>query len=374
MKHILIIASYGPSLINFRLNLIKLLLSKGYKVSVASSSENFSHGLQKKLKALGVKIYLFSLSRTGLNILREFNSLLDLMRIIKYSKPNIIISYTAKPVIYSGLILKFFPKIIHFPLITGLGFAFTNNVSIRQSLLRKLMTSLYSLSLKKSKNIIFQNKDDKKLFLELKIFKDKKKVSVVNGSGIDLNAFRFSRLPTEHIFLMIARLLIDKGIKEYFEASIIVKKNFPNVKFHLIGDLDQNPSSLNKKELKFWINKSKVKYLGKRNSVKSALRACRYFVLPSYREGTPRTILEALSIGRPVITTNVPGCRETVVNKKNGLLIPSKNSMALANAMIKLIKEKDKKIKSMAKESYLIAKEKYEIDKVNTNMLNIMNL
>lgn len=374
MKHILIIASHGPSLINFRLNLIKLLLSKGYKVSVASSSDNFSNGLQKKLKALGVKINLFYLSRTGLNILRESKSILDLMRIIKYSKPNIIISYTAKPVIYSGLILKFFPKIIHFPLITGLGFAFTNNISIRKNLLRKLMTFLYCLSLKKSEKIIFQNKDDKKLFLELRIIKDKKKISIINGSGIDLKDFSFSRLPTKHIFLMIARLLIDKGIKEYFEASIIVKKKFPNAKFHLIGDLDQNPSSLNKKELKFLINKSKVKYLGKRNSVKSALRACRYFVLPSYREGTPRTILEALSIGRPVITTNVPGCRETVVNKKNGLLVPFKNSIALANAMIKLIKEKDKKIKRMAKESYLIAKEKYEINKVNMNMLNIMNL
>jgi glycosyltransferase involved in cell wall biosynthesis len=374
MKHILIIASHGPSLINFRLNLIKLLLSKGYKVSVASSSENFNKTLQKQLKALGVKINLFSLSRTGLNIFREFKSILDLSRIIKNSKPNIIISYTAKPVVYSGLILKFFPKIIYFPLITGLGFAFTNNLSIVGYLLRLLMIFLYYLGLKKSKKIIFQNKDDKKLFLELKIIKDKKKVSVVNGSGIDLNAFRFSRLPTEHIFLMIARLLIDKGIREYFKASIIVKKKFPNVKFRLIGGLDQNPSSLNKKELKFWLKKSKIKYLGRRNSVKSALRSCRYFVLPSYREGTPRTILEALSIGRPVITTNVPGCRETVVNKKNGLLVPSKNSMALANAMIELIKEKDKKIKSMAKESYLIAREKYEIDKVNTNMLNIMNL
>lgn len=374
MKHILIIASHGPSLINFRLNLIKLLLSKGYKVSVASSSENFNYTSQKQLKALGVKINLFSLSRTGLNIFREFKSILDLLRIIKYSKPNIIISYTAKPVVYSGLILKFFPKIIHFPLITGLGFAFTNNLLIVGNLLRLLMIFLYYFSLKKSKKIIFQNKDDKKLFLELKIIKDKKKMSVVNGSGIDLNAFRFSRLPAKHIFLMIARLLIDKGIREYFKASIIVKKKFPNVEFRLIGDLDQNPSSLNKKELKFWLKKSKIKYLGRRNSVKSALKSCRYFVLPSYREGTPRTILEALSIGRPVITTNVPGCRETVVNKKNGLLVPSKNSMALANAMIELIKKKDKKIKSMAKESYLIAREKYEIDKVNTNMLNIMNL
>lgn len=374
MKHILIIASHGPSLINFRLNLIKLLLSKGYKVSVASSSENFNYTSQKQLKALGVKINLFSLSRTGLNIFREFKSILDLLRIIKYSKPNIIISYTAKPVVYSGLILKFFPKIIHFPLITGLGFAFTNNLLIVGNLLRLLMIFLYYFSLKKSKKIIFQNKDDKKLFLELKIIKDKKKMSVVNGSGIDLNAFRFSRLPAKHIFLMIARLLIDKGIREYFKASIIVKKKFPNVEFRLIGDLDQNPSSLNKKELKFWLKKSKIKYLGRRNSVKSALKSCRYFVLPSYREGTPRTILEALSIGRPVITTNVPGCRETVVNKKNGLLVPSKNSKALANAMIELIKKKDKKIKSMAKESYLIAREKYEIDKVNTNMLNIMNL
>jgi glycosyltransferase involved in cell wall biosynthesis len=374
MKHILIIASYGPSLVNFRLNLIKTLLSKGYKVSVATTSNNFKKILQKKLKIFGVKINFFSLSRTGFNIFEDFKFILEIFGIIKYSRPNVIISYTAKPVIYTGFVLKFFPKIIYYPLITGLGFAFTNNNSFNRNLLRNIMIFLYRIGLKQSKKIFFQNKDDKKLFLQLRIVKDKKKTFIVNGSGVDLNAYHFSSLPSKHIFLMIARLLIDKGIREYFQAAIIVKKLFPNTKFRLIGDFDQNPSSIDIKELRLWIKKAKIDYLGKKNSVKSALKACRYFVLPSYREGTPRSILEALSTGRPIITTDVPGCRETVIHKKNGLLVPPKNALALAKAMIKLIKKNDKALCSMGKASYLLAKKKYEISKVNKFMLNTMKL
>ena len=374
MKHILIIASHGPSLVNFRLNLIKTLLSKSYKVSVASPSDNFKKNLQKKLKVLGIKINYFSLTRAGMNLFKEFKSILELLRIIKYSKPSVIISYTAKPVIYTGFVLKFFPKIIYYPLITGLGYAFTDNNSFNKNLFRNIMIFLYRVGLKKSKKIIFQNKNDKKLFLQLRIVKDKKKTFIVNGSGVDLNAYPFSGLPSRHIFLMIARLLIHKGIREYFKAAIIVKKLFPNIKFRLIGDFDQNPTSINMKELRFWIKKAKIEYLRKKNSVKSALKACRYFVLPSYREGTPRSILEALSTGRPIITTDSPGCRETVIHGKNGLLVPVKNATALAKAMIKLLNENEKNIKKMAKESYLIAKNKFEIGKVNKSMLKIMNL
>ena len=374
MKHVLIITSYGPSLNNFRLSLIKKMLSRGHKVSVASPKDNFSDILQKELKNLGVNINIYTLSRTSLNFFKDFKSILEIYKIIKNSKPNIVISYTAKPVIYSGLVLKNFKKISYYPMITGLGYAFIERQSIKHKMLKYLISKLYREGLKRSAKIIFQNRDDKSLFYKLKIIKKKNLSKIINGSGVDLNTYPFSSLPSKPIFLMISRLLVDKGVREYVKAAKIVRTHFPNVIFQLAGNLDENPASISFKELQSWINKGDIHYLGKIKSVQSILKSCKYYVLPSYREGTPRSTLEALSTGRPIITTDVPGCRETVIHKKNGLLVPAKDPAALANAMISLLKESNKSIKTMAKESFLIAKKKYEIKKINQNILNIMNL
>jgi len=374
MKHILIIASYGPSLINFRLPLIKKLLLKGNKISVASPAENFSIDLQNELKNLGVKINFFSLSRTSLNFFKDCKSIFEIYKIIKNSKPNIVVSYTAKPVIYSGLILKFFPKISYYPMITGLGFAFTKIDSFKQIIFKNLMVYLYRIGLKSSEKIIFQNKDDQSYFFESKIISKKNVSYIVNGSGVDLNTYPISLLPSNKVFLMISRLLVDKGVREYVQAAKIVRSHFSDVIFQLAGYLDENPSAISERELRSWINEGDIQYLGEVKSVQSILKNCRYYVLPSYREGTPRSILEALSTGRPIITTDVPGCRETVIHNKNGLLVPAKNPFALANAMMSLIKEKDEVIKKMAHESYIIANNKYKINKVNQSILKIMNL
>jgi glycosyltransferase involved in cell wall biosynthesis len=374
MKHILIITSFGPSLINFRLHLIKEFIYRGYKVSVASPGVKFSEDLQKKLIDLGVTINLFSLSNTTLNVLKDFKTILEIYSIIQKSKPNIIISYTIKPTIYTGLVLKFFKKISFFPLITGLGYAFIAKDSTKYKILKYLITNLYREGLKSSKKIIFQNQDDQSLFYKLKIIKKKDLSDVVNGSGVDLSLFPVSNIPLKPVFLMISRLLVDKGVREYVKAAKIVRSSYPSVNFQLAGSLDENPSGISIQELQSWIKEGNIEYLGEIKSVQSILKSCRYFVLPSYREGTPRSVLEALSTGRPIITTDVPGCRETVVHEKNGLLIPAKDTEALANAMIRLLKEKNEKIENMAKESFLIASNKYEINIINQNIIEIMNL
>lgn len=175
MKHILIFASYGPSLINFRLDLIKKILSKGHKVSVAAPSNKFSNKLKKKLIDLGINVNIFSLTKTGLNLFKEFKSIYEIYKVIKSSKPDIIISYTSKPVIYTGLVLKFFPKINYYPLITGLGFPYTDVNSIKKKFLKYLTTKLYQEALKRSVKVIYQNKDDELLFFKLKIVTNKKK-------------------------------------------------------------------------------------------------------------------------------------------------------------------------------------------------------
>ena len=363
MKHILIISGYGPSLISFRLPLIKRLLSRGHKVSVAAPTNNFPNNLQKVLLDLGVDINFFFLSRQSLNLLDDCKSLFDIKKILQNLKPNIVISYTAKTVIYTGLVLKFFKEINYYPLITGLGYAF----SMRNSIKIK--------SLKNSVKIIFQKKDDQSLFLKLKIIKDKNLSYIVNGSGVDLNFYPFASLPSKPVFLMIARLLIDKGVREYVEAAKIVRSRFPNTKFQLVGGLDKNPSGISADELKVWIKQGDIEYLGEIKSVQSALKSCKYYVLPSYyREGIPRSTLEALSTGRPIITTDAPGCRETVIHAKNGLLVPIKDPVSLANAMIRLLNETDETLEKMANESHLLAKNKYEINKVNKSMIEIMNL
>ena len=174
MKHVLIISSYAPSLIIFRLPLIKELLSKGNKVSIATTKYKFTDNLQNQLINLGVDINIFSLSRSGLNFFKDFRSFREMRSIIQDCKPDILIAYTAKPVIYAGIILKNFPKISYYPLITGLGYAFTSDNTFKRTILKNLMIKLYKEGLKSASKVIFQNKDDKKLFNKLKITKKKK--------------------------------------------------------------------------------------------------------------------------------------------------------------------------------------------------------
>jgi glycosyltransferase involved in cell wall biosynthesis len=374
MKHFLIIASNGPSLINFRLPFIKKLISKGFIVSVAAAKDNFPDNLLIQLQELKINIYFFYLQKTGLNFFQDCRSMFEIYKILKKSKPDLVLAYTVKAVIYAGILVKFFKKIKYYPLITGLGYIFIDRDSIKHKILNKMVIALYKFSSKSATKIIFQNKDDQYLFFKLKIIKQIDLSNVVNGSGIDLNIYPLSVLPTKPIFLMISRLLVDKGVKEYVEAAKIVKSRYVDVRFQLVGYLDENPSSITSQELQSWINQGNIEYLGKMDSVQSILKSCKYYVLPSYREGVPRSTLEALATGRPIITTDTPGCRETVCHKKNGLLVPIKDSKALAHAMISLLEESDQNIKKMAYESYLLAKNKFEIDKVNKSMLKIMNL
>ena len=373
-KHLLIIASNGASLINFRLPLIKKLLSKGLIVSVAAPRENFSNNSLNQLRQLKINIYFFYLHNSGLNFIQDCRSIFEIYKILKKSKPDLILSYTIKPVIYTGILLKLFKKIEYFPLITGLGYVFIDRISVKHKIIKYLIILLYKSSLKSAVRVIFQNKDDQSLFLKLKIIKQINLSNVVNGSGVDLNLYPLSTIPLKPVFLMISRMLVDKGVREYVEAAKIVKSLNFDARFQLAGYMDKNPANITSQELRKWIKDGNIEYLGAIDSVQSILKSCKFYVLPSYREGVPRSTLEALATGRPIITTDTPGCRETVCHKKNGLLVPIKDSSALAYAMIRLLKESDENIKKMAYQSYLLAKNKFEVNKVNESMFKIMNL
>ena len=347
-KHILIISSELFSLINFRGSLIKKLIDCGHKVTaLAPKEKNNNEDTIQKLKSMGVVLKSYSLSRASLNPFKDYLSYKSIHFVILQSKPDIVIAYTAKPVIYAG---------------------------IKRKLIKQIMIVLYRRGLKSSEGIIFQNSDDEKLFYKLKILSKNQLSHIVNGSGVDLDLFPFSPLPKKPIFLMLSRLLVDKGVREYVEAAKIIKSRFPKTIFQLGGRLDSNPTSISSKELQLWINDGFIQYLGELSSIQKSIASCRIYVLPSYREGMPRSVLEALATGRPIITTDTPGCRETVIHGKNGLLVSHKNSKSLANAMIQLLEETEDKIQSMGKESFILAKDRYAVDKVNKNIFNIMNL
>lgn len=373
-KKILIVAGHSISLIKFRGELLKKIISKFHKVMGVAPPDKQSEETKKKLKKIGAKFKTFNLVKAGLNPFEDFNSYRELSKIFKSYNPDIILAYTAKAVIYAGIAARNYPNTSFYPMITGVGYGFTNVNSIKKKFVNIIMKILYYKSLKNASAIIFQNHHDKKLFINNKIIYKKKKIYVVSGSGVDLKIYPKFPLPKKPIFLMVSRLLIDKGVIEYFEAAKIVRRKFPDAVFKFVGDLDTNPTSINSSKLKMLINQGDVNYHKHSDKVQNYLKICKFFVLPSYREGTPRSTLEALASGRPIITTNAPGCRETVKHKKNGLLVPIKNSKALANAMISLLNKKNSELKIMAYESFKLAKKKYDVKKVNKEIMKIINL
>ncbi len=365
----LLIGSEPESLINFRGPLIKSLIDKGIQVHVAAPYI-FKSSIIEDLKSIGVIVHEVSLKRTGINPFSDLRTIYQLWHLMKEINPDFYLGYTHKPAIYGNLAAWIAKVPSRFALITGLGYAFLG----KKIWLNYIVKFLYQFSLSNTHKVIFQNQDDELLFFNLGILKPiDKKTAVVNGSGIDIESFKETPFPNEITFLLIARLLQDKGIREYFKASRIVKKEYPNVNFALVGWIDENPSAISKNELQERIDSGDINFYGRLEDVKPAISNCSVYVLPSYREGTPRTVLEAMAMGRPIITTNAPGCKETVVDGKNGFLVPVKDENSLAKAMLKFI-ENPNLISEMGAQSRIIATEKYDVKKVNENMFKHMGL
>ena len=370
-KRLIIVTNSKSNLLNFRGDLIKRLIDENFQVLVAIPKSDFSIEFQNQVLKLGAKPLTIPLDRAGMNPFYDLMTLIALKLIFKKFKPDFVLSYTSKPIIYAGLAIGKNSKIKFFPTLTGLGYGFTGKLNFKRKLINLILKSLYKLSLKFSTTVIFQNPDDELLFNNLDITKDKK-TCIVNGSGVNLKLYPPADLPNEKVFLMLSRLVADKGIIEYCEAAREVRTKFPDTLFLLAGSFDQNPSALSYNQLKPFIDSKDIKFLGYINDVRDVLIKCRYYVLPSYREGTPRSILEAMSIGRPIITTNTSGCKETVLDSVNGLLVPIKDKKSLALAMQKMLELDNVEIKHMANESVKLVREKYDVTKVNDNILKII--
>ncbi|WP_339651665.1 glycosyltransferase family 4 protein [Halopseudomonas pelagia] len=373
MKSFLIVASYSDSVIKFRGALIDALLSQGMVVHVAAPNLSSDSTIGQTLLEKGVILHEIFLSRTGMNPAADLRTFISLFRLVRRVKPTRVLAYTIKPVIYGLLAARLGGVSQRNALITGLGYAFQGDEKRSRSKVRMLVQKLYGFALRGADRVFFQNPDDEALFRSLGILKVGTSSCVVNGSGIAVDQFTIAPLPSQPRFLLIARLLGDKGVREYAEAARQIKARHPEAVFQLVGWIDENPDSISQVELDGWAESGAIDYLGKLDDVRPAIEGCSVYALPSYREGTPRTVLEAMAMGRPIITTDAPGCRETVVHGDNGFLVPVKSVEALVAAMERFILEPELAAQ-MGQRSREIAVEKYEVHKVNAVMLKEMGI
>lgn len=370
MTRVLVIGNYAHSLINFRGALLKEMVNKGMEVFACAPDADKK--TKKGLTTIGVHYRDIPLSRGSLNPLKDWQTIMAIKEIIQKERPDRILAYTVKPIIYSSIAARLAGSHSVYSMITGLGYAFGED-SKRQRLLGTLVRKLYRVALKTNSGIFFQNPDDRQLFASQGLIPTKIPVTLINGSGVDLEWYKPQPIPEEPVFLLVARLLEDKGIREYFHAARKLKRQYPHARFQLVGDFDENPKSIRPDELKSWISEGVIEYLGYLEDVRPAYANAMVFVLPSYyREGTPRTVLEAMASGRPIITADAPGCRETI-NGKNGFLVPVKSSEALADAMEIFIQDTSI-AERMGNESVKFACEKYDVRKVNAVIMGAMGL
>lgn len=366
---IAVLSSHTPSLFWFRMDMMQDFIRLGHTVIAVGNEE--AEKWKDKFKGKNIKYIQADISRNGTNPLSDIKTLFSLKKILRQEAPDKIFTYQAKTVIYGSLAAASIGIKEIYPLIAGCGSVFLSK-GAKAMLLQKVMSTEYRIALKKSKKVFFQNSDDVKLFKDLKMVEPQKTV-MLNGSGVNLDKFTPLPFPHDFAFLCISRLIRDKGVLEYMQAAELVKKKYPQVRFLLVGPYDSNPSALKKEEVEGYIDKGIIEYFGEQANVIPYLEQCNVFVLPSYREGTPKTVLEAMASQRAVITTDAPGCRETVKNGANGFLVPVKDVGALASKMIYLINNPDVAEK-MGSEGRKTAEEKFDVKIVNKKIIEVMDL
>jgi glycosyltransferase involved in cell wall biosynthesis len=376
----LLVASYPLSILKFRGELIQLLHRQGFDIHIAVPALEDAPEVRDELEALGYVVHDIFMQRTGVNPIADGKSLFKLFLLMRKIRPDYVMGYTIKPVIY-GSLAAFLARVPHrFALITGLGYAFQgiDDGHYKKSKLQKIVHRLYAAALATTQKVFFQNPDDLALFEKLEIIKSDAQTQVVNGSGVNVAEyvvapFKMKNDVPQPKFLLIARLLIDKGVREFAQAAQIIKNKYPHAEFDLVGWIDDNPNAIQQAELDSWVNLGLIKFWGKLADVKPTIAENSIYVLPSYREGTPRTVLEAMAMGRPVITTDAPGCRETVVDGYNGFLVPIKTVDLLVEAMEKFILQPEL-ITIMGDAARKVAVEKFDVNSVNQVMLKGMGL
>lgn len=334
-KKILLVSNSSWNIYNFRLNLIRHLIKQGIEMVLVAPEDEYTKMLESYD---GLTFHsLNSLSRKSLNPFRDLFLLIELAKIYFREKPDLVIHFTIKPNIFGSIAARL-NSIPCISVVTGLGYTFLDGMFLNQ-----VVKFLYSFAFRFCHCVVFENQDDKKLMLELGIVKPSQ-AQVVNGCGVDMQHFATSEASVADsgtfVFSFIGRLLYDKGIEEFVEAAEIARKSCPEAMFWIVGDIDTgNPSSITPATLNRWLKQKPIVYHGSTAEIRPFLAKSNCVVLPSYREGLPKVLLEAMSMARPVISTDVPGCRQAIENGENGYLVPVRSPEALATAMIKMFSQ-----------------------------------
>ena len=365
----MLISPKNRTVYNFRGELIKDIINKGYEVIVTGPNlENV-----EKIQNLGAKFIRVELDKESTGLFSNWKYYKSLVKIMKDEKPDIVLAYTIKPVIFGTLAAKKAKINNSYSLITGLGQVYSFDANLKTKIIRFICGIAYKIIFKYNKRVIFQNKDDLEECVNRKYVKQEKCI-VVDGSGVNLDKFSRTPLPNKNVFLMISRMIKTKGTIEYFKAAENVKKKYKDVEFLYLGKPENKNGYVKKEEIESFIQSNIVKILNETDNVPEVISKSSVVVLPSYyREGIPRTLLEALAMGRPIITTNILGGKQGEKDGKNGFLVPIKDVNALAEKMIYMIEHRVE-LERMSDESYKYCKERFDVNIINKRMLEIMEI
>lgn len=375
-RTICLVTSYAGSVIGFRGELISSLVCSGTKVFVLAP--NHSDSTRSGIVSLGAFPHSYPLNRSGFNPISDIRAFFFLYQFFKKHRVDSVLTYFVKPNIWGMLAASFARVPIRVALVEGLGLAFSPSYCIQDFLFKFLIASvvkvLYAFSLRFSKSVVVLNSADRKMLVKCCGISPRK-IQVLGGIGIDLSKWRYS-LPQVNpfTFIFIGRLIREKGILEYLRAAELVKKVFPDVRFLVVGALDYSQKGLVYSSLVSAVNSGAVEWIGsvKGEDVASWLDKSSVFVLPSYyREGVPRSSQEAMAIGRPIITTNLPGCRDTVIDGANGIYVPHLDHIALSTAMQYFIRNPQLVVK-MGAVSRLIAERSFDVFKKNAILIALL--
>lgn len=370
---ILVFSSLAFSLINFRGRLLETMRKAGHEVIAVAPDDDPK--VLAKLDEIGVQFLKVEMARTGMNVLADVNTIRDYVKLLREERPDVVVAYTQKPIIYGGIACRFAGVPRFYALMSGLGYLFSDAASKRR-ILKRVFCMLYRSGLKGAKSIFVFNSDDRPDMIAAGIVDQSARVVEVPGSGVDLDRFLHAPLPEWPLrFLMIGRLMRDKGVWEFAEAARQIASRHPQVRFSLIGRVERsNPTGLKEEDVARLKVETPLKIIDETDDVPAYLAQSHVFVLPTYyREGLPRTILEALAVGRAVIATDTPGCRDAITDGENGFLVAPRNANDLAQAMEKLIADRNL-VKQMSERSRDLAETVYDVRKVNALLMREMGL
>lgn len=367
IKSVAVLSSHTPSIFWFRMEMMQEFRTRGWRVFAVGNEPEAEWAEQ--FQNVGIVYRQINVQRNGINPFQDLKTLSSIRTVLREIRPDKIFCFQAKTIIYGTIAANSLGITEVYPLIAGVGSAFLSD-SPKARLVRTALTTEYRYAMRKCPALFFQNEDDEQLFRHYRIITKHNTVRL-HGSGVNLKQFQVTPLPKHPAFLCISRLIRDKGVMEYLEACRMLKQTYPEAYCMLVGPYDSNPSAIKPEELAPYVESGVVEYFGEQADVRPFLAQASVFVLPSYREGTPKTVLEAMACGRAVITTDAPGCRETVRDGENGLLVPVRDAEAVFRKMHELAAAPGL-VAELGRRGRAMAEEVFDVRRVNEEICRTM--